>query len=404
MMNSRFFDPNNCVPEISPGDSWGDAEEVRRPDFNSPTVLPTRRTLANPSSSVVQAEAGLRIESNLARTGCEDSQPRLEVQEISSTVVRLSPEIEAPPKVERQFTFHEKPAEIRPGKTPKKPGVNVKRLHRHKPSWILGMGLTVTALVISSLMLLPAINAPNAPREDSQQRILSVVNEEKVEGMESLNNLLAKQPEALQIFRSYAQASGVDEVVPLVKDGRILEETLREHWKPLGLPNSWTPATDSSWSVMDFGGQPCAIMEGSLPGSSKFTAYFTHQSGRLLLDWKATVAFGTASFGQLEQGSGDGSEIRGEIEPANFFTAHFPEAEYDSYLLASPDKKLSIWCFVRRGEATEHSIARLFNKGEILVESQTSRKVTLRLVRGPDGTPPNQWLIGEMLHIEWATP
>jgi hypothetical protein len=403
-MNSSLFDPNNHVPEVSPDDSWGDQEQIRPPDLAGPTVLPPKRTLADPSSSVVQAEVGLRIESNLARTGLEDSQPRLEVQEIDGSVVRLSPEIEAPPKVERQFTFHEKPVEIRPGKKPKKLGVNVKRLHRGKPSWILGMGLTVTALVISSLMLLPAINAPNAPREDSQRRILSVVNEEEVEGMESLNNLLEKQPEALQIFRSYAQASGIDEVIPLVKDGRMLEETLRKHWKPLGLPNSWTPATDSSWSIMDLGGQPSALMEGNLPGSSKFTAYFTQQSGRLVLDWKATVAFGTASFSQLEAGSGDGSEIRGEIEPANFFTAHWPEAEYGSYLLESPDKNLSIWCFARRDGAAGQSIARLFNKGDIVVESQNSRKVTLRLVRGPDGTPPNQWLVGEMLHIDWATP
>ena len=404
MMNSSLFDPNNHVPEVSPADSWDDQEEIRPPDPASPTVLPTKRNLPDPPSSVVQAEAGLRIESNLSRTGLEDSQPRLEVQEINGSVVRLSPEIEAPPKVERLFTFHEKPVDSQPGNIPNKLGVNVKRLHRRKPSWIIGMGLTVTVLVISSLMLLPAINAPNAPREDSQRRVLSVVNEEKVEGMELLNNLLEKQPEALQIFRWYAQASGIDEVIPLVKDGRMLEETLRKHWKPLGLPNSWTPATDSSWSVMDLDGQPCALMEGNLPGRSKFTAYFTEQSGRLVLDWKATVAFGTASFTQLEEGGGDGGEIRGEIEPANFFTSHWPEAEYGSYLLVSPDKKHSIWCFARRGEAAEHFIAKIFNKGDILVESQNSRKVTLRLVRGPDGTPPNQWLVGEMLHIDWATP
>lgn len=404
MMKSSLSDPNNHVPEISPDDSWGDLEEVRPPNAASPTTLPAKRNLADQPATVVQAGVGLRIEANVARAHPKDSQPGLEIQEINGGIVRLSPEIESPPKVERQFTFHEKPVEITPGKKPKKLGFNLKRLPGGKPSWIFGMGLTVTALVISSLMLLPAINAPNAPREDSQRRILSVVNEEKVEGMESLNNLLEKQTEALQIFRSYAQASGIDEVIPLVKDGRMHEETLRKHWKPLGLPNSWTPATDSSWSVMDLAGQPCALMEGNLPGSSKFTAYFTHQSGRLVLDWKATVAFGTASFTQLEEGSGDGSEIRGEIEPANFFTAQWPEAEYGSYLLASPDKKHSIWCFARRDEAAEHFIGRLFNKGEILVESQRSRKVTLRLIRGPDGTPPNQWLVGEMLHIDWATP
>lgn len=404
MINPSLFKPNNFIPEVSPDDCWADPEEVRRSDGTGPTVLPVRRTLAHLPSSAEPAEVGLRIESSLVRAELEDSQPRLEVQEINGNVVRLAPEIEAPPKAERHFTFHEKPVEIQPGKKLKKLGVNVKRSHRGKPSWILGMGLTVTALVIASLMLLPAINAPNAPRKDSQRGILSVVNEEKVEGMEDFDDLLEKQPEALQIFRSYAQASGIDEVIPLVKDGRMLEETLREHWKPLGLPNSWTPSTDSSWFVSDLGGRPYGLLKGDLPGGAQFTAYFTHHSGRLVLDWKATEAFGTACFGQLEDGNGDGTEVRGEIATANFYTSHWPEAEYGSYSLESPDQKLSIWCFARRGGNAERSIAQHFNKGEIIVESPCSRKVTLRLVRGPDGAAPNQWLVGEMLHIDWVTP
>ncbi|MEY3897606.1 MAG: hypothetical protein RLZZ214_3127, partial [Verrucomicrobiota bacterium] len=42
--------------------------------------------------------------------------------------------------------------------------------------------------------------------------------------------------------------------------------------------------------------------------------------------------------------------------------------------------------------------------GEIIGESKSIQKATLRLTRGPDGSIPNQWLIRELLHIDWATP
>jgi hypothetical protein len=145
-------------------------------------------------------------------------------------------------------------------------------------------------------------------------------------------------------------------------------------------------------------------LEGDLPDHRKFAAYFTWQGGRLLMDWKATVAFGTATFEQLAEGKGDASEIRGEIAASDYYSAFWPEAEYRSYRLTSPDQESSIWCYVRRGDAAEGVVAPLFNRGVIIGESQSSRKITLRLVRGSPESLPNQWLIGEMLHVDWATP
>ena len=186
--------------------------------------------------------------------------------------------------------------------------------------------------------------------------------------------------------------------------GGTLEETLRRHWHPLKLPSSWTPDADSSWNVQELAGRPYGVLEGFLPDHQKFAAYFTWQGGRLLLDWKATVGFGTASFEQLAEGKGDAAEIRGEISAAEYYSAAWPEADYRSYRLTSPDRETSIWCYVRRGEAAEGAIAPLFNQGEIIGESNSSRKITLRLVRGSPESLPNQWLIGEMLHLDWATP
>ena len=403
-MNPCLSDPNNHVPEVSPDDSWGDPELVPREPVSAATVLPARRTLCDPSPSATHAAGGLRIEAHPVRVESADTLRRIEVQEITGDVIRLDPEIEAPPKIERQFTFHEKPvSEKQQKKNAKKLGTNVKRIHPRGPRWILAMGVTVTVTVVSSLMMLPAINAPNAPRADAGKMVLNVVEEPKIEGMESLNVLLEQQPEALQIFRSYAQASGIDEITPMVRSGKPLRETLRAHWKPLGLPKSWIPAADSTWDVMSLGGRPFGQLTGDFPDRSKFTAYFTNEDGGLLLDWKATVGFGTASFEQLGTGSGDASEIRGELSNAQYYNAAWPEVDYRSYSLTSPDQETTIWCYVRRGESTEDALGSLFNSGIIIGESKSVQKVTVHLARGPEQSLPNQWLVRELLQIDWVT-
>ena len=122
-----------------------------------------------------------------------------------------------------------------------------------------------------------------------------------------------------------------------------------------------------------------------------------------MLDWKATTVFGTASLSQLSEGAGDGSEIRGSLSKADFYNATWPEEDYQSYRLTTPNEEASVWCYSRRGETAKHSISSLFNSGEITGEAQTIRKATLSLARGPAEALPNQWLIEEMLHVDWGT-
>jgi hypothetical protein len=141
-----------------------------------------------------------------------------------------------------------------------------------------------------------------------------------------------------------------------------------------------------------------------LPDGSKFAAYFTNDDNRLLLDWKATSSFSTASFEQLSNNQGDASEIRGQISAADFYSATWPEAEYQCYRLVSPDEKTAIWCYARRGSAAANHSTALFQGGEIVQDAQTSRSITLQLERGPSEAQPNQWLIGKVLQIDAVTP
>jgi hypothetical protein len=407
LMNSSLLDPNNHVPAVSPDDGWGDAEGFSpETTAGAANVLPPRRTVADrsPTAAMTAAESsqtGLRIGSNVMRGESNDAPQRLEVQEISGTVVRLDHMAPAPPKVPRQLTFHERPARDASGKKSPDETLQWGMARRFPTRWLLGAGAAVATIVVLAMMALPAINAPNAARAvpDAAPFV-----EEKIEGVEAMNQLLTKQPEALQIFRAFATATHLDEILPLLRNGDALKATLQAHWRPLEISKAWEPAANSVWTVLDIPGHPCGMLQGTFQDQSKFSAFFTNDGNQLQLDWQATTAFGTATFGQLASNQGDPAEIRGEISLAEYYSDIFPEADYQSYRLISPDGGTSIWCYARRGEAADELIAPLLHRGETGGDFPTSRRITLRLERGPTGALPNQWLIGEMLHIDWLTP
>lgn len=122
------------------------------------------------------------------------------------------------------------------------------------------------------------------------------------------------------------------------------------------------------------------------------------------MDWKATTGYGTAPFEKLTLGEGDASEIRGWLLTASFYTAVFPEADFVSFQLLSPDRREPLWCYARRGTLESQSLTTLFPHGEIIEERNTSQKVTLMLERGDGQGLPNQWLVGKLLHKQWISP
>ena len=94
-------------------------------------------------------------------------------------------------------------------------------VHRHPVRWILGMGGGGDACSWFPHCCCCRSSIPRTLRKRTPDEwALTPEEEEKVEGMEAMNRLLTQQPEALQIFRAYAHASLVEDVVPLIKDGR----------------------------------------------------------------------------------------------------------------------------------------------------------------------------------------
>lgn len=405
-MNPSLSDPNNHAPELTPGDDWGDDEGVVQILSSSAAVLPPRRSVNDRPATVVEpvVEIGLRIDSNLTRGETSGVPTRLEVQEIRGNVVRLDQAAPAPLKVERQFKFHERPVKEENEARQQGDGAAWGTSKSHSTRWLLIAGAGIVGIVILGLLALPSINAPNMDRQKVGNAVSSNPTESEMEGMTAMNWLIARQPEAMQLFRSYATASRWDEVVSLMREDQARDESLRAHWKPSSVSKHWSPAPDCLWRADKLGKDCYGMLDGELPDHSRFSAYFIRSGNNLLLDWKATTGFGTATFEQLANGVGDPQEIRGKISPSDFYTSTWPETEYQSYRFIAPDGVTMIWCYAHRNELANAIIAPLFNQGEIVKESQESLPVTLRLQRGPGGAQPNQWSIGEVHFQGWVKP
>ena len=406
-MNSGFSDPNNHVPEVTPDDAWGDSDshfaEVAQPT----AILPPRRSLVldKPASRVEPVEIGLRIDTRLMQDEPSEVPRKLEVLDFNTNVIRLDQDENSPPKVDRIVTFHERPASLPSRGNPHGEGREWGHAHRGSLRWLWGMGGGVALLVVLGIALLPAINAPNAARELPGSD--SPFTEEDTTSLlaRQMGQMLQQQPEAMQTYRSFIHATTADEALTFIHGGEALKDTLRANWKPVQIPDQWAPPDDSTWTVIDREGHALGLLQGVLPDLTKFTAYFAlNDQNQLLLDWKATTGYGTSPFVELEGGPCDASEIRGVVSFSDFYTSVLPEADYQCFRLTSPDERNFVWCYTLRDSEEFTRISAELNPGSIDTESRKPIKATLRLECGPVGSLKNQWLIGELLHLDWTSP
>ena len=404
-MNPLVPDPHHPVPEVSPEDGW---EDNARPAVESPpptNVLPPRRTTADAATAATSStSSGLRIDPHLLRTQPTESSERLEVQELQNTVVRLDQMAPTPAKVARQVTFRERQVHEKDQSSSSGESSAWGTTRQFSKLWMVGAGAGIVAIVVLVLALLPVINSRNTKKNSSRNAAAKFSTEEKIESLDDLDLLMNKHSEAMKLYRAYITATRVEDVIPLIRNGKALEETLRRHWRPTGISSQWTPNPDCTWTIKKVSGHACGFLKGNLPDYSPFFAYFTNDDNQLLLDWKATSTFCTATFQELEKNAGDPTEVRGEIILAPFYTATWPETEYQSFRLTSPDGEDIIWCYSRRKDPPHLVLGEFFRSDLILAQPTGSWKITLRLTRGPEGALPNQWLIGEMLHIDWLAP
>ncbi len=406
-MESRLIDITAQFPEVSPDDVWEDVAGFGFDGENTATSLPAKRVRAeNPSPAAAAGrDTPLRIApQSPAPVNNGGPSPGLEVQEINGRVLRLEPEESAASRMPRQVAFRERQSHPDGNHPASGETREWGRSKRQSIVWILGTGMAVACTVVGALTLLPMVNESNAARPRPGQIELVLDPDERPKDASSLTAILARQDEAERLFHAFASASSPNAVLPLVRDPAVVEPLIRAERRPPLTSGTRRLQRTSNWSAFETNGLTYGLLKGDLPDLSDFSAYFVLSDGRLRLDWKASTAYGTASFAELERKKGNPGEIRGWISASDFYTLAFPENEFQSYQLASPDRLNSVWCYSRRGEAASERLNQLLKGGDILKSKAESVKITLQLESGPDDALANQWLIGEVLHKDWISP
>ncbi|MES2996478.1 MAG: hypothetical protein V4733_06680 [Verrucomicrobiota bacterium] len=216
--------------------------------------------------------------------------------------------------------------------------------------------------------------------------------------------ILKKSDEAKTIFLTYATAGSPAELLPIIdqpeKTAPLLEKNPFQRLAPPG----WSPAKAPQTAAWGQAGHAFGILSSKLPGGSPVMAFFRNTGQGLKLDWQATTGYGTATFEELAAGRGDGSVIRGFLEPAVLYTMAVPETKFECYLLASPDQSQFIWCYVPRDSRVQKDVCAAVVTTHRIPASSGDNRVTVSLRIPSTGALPNQWIIDELLAPHWVPP
>ncbi len=404
-MSSGPPEPNLSSPVPGEDEAWGDAGKLPPNEVSRPVVLPERRELKKVTViSRIESENLAPEAGDLPERIDEDLQPaaRLQVREIDGgRAGKIKPERpDVPLHVGKEGSHAKAMAErweIEGKEWSGKQTFPIK--------WLVLIAVAVIALIVVSLIMLPSLNRGGSATPPAPVIAAGMAEQSEQERDQLIEKMLLMQDDARSIYAKFATAKVVDDILPMLRNPKQVEPLVRAAGLRPGGSDAWRPGSAStSWALAMVEDMPYATLAGTDGDYRKFEAYFVMENGHLLMDWKATTGYGTASIKEMVQGQGDGSEIRGVLAPTVFYTMHFPENEYQSYQLASADGEDTIWCYARHDQPVGRSVARIFLGGGIVQNEIRPTKVTLKLARGPEGSLKNQWLIEDLLHAQWIDP
>jgi hypothetical protein len=214
----------------------------------------------------------------------------------------------------------------------------------------------------------------------------------------------SSEADARKLLATYAKATTVEEVLPLIRSGQALADRLKLDWQPWGLAPDWQPPVLAVWEVSAEGGRSHGLLRGNRPDFSRFRAYFVREDDALKLDWEATAGLGDASFETLQKGMGTGGKLRAYVKLDNYYSQLLAEDAYHSFRLKAPDGEQVVWGYSKQGTPADAALLKIFEPSVIDGEAKSELPITLRLEPGPENCQKNQWLIREMLHIDWVSP
>lgn len=270
--------------------------------------------------------------------------------------------------------------------------------------WIIYSGLGAMALVVLFVMLSVSREGGDKLRRDQSYFSKLEVEEDDyvVEGSVAEFDKVAKSRDrAFEIYRQYARADDIDGLQGLLHDEATVLPLIRENWEPLNYPDNWSLDDSTQWTAIDHEDIRYGVLEGQSPDFGQFSAIFRINGEDLVLDWKATVGYGTSSYDVLFTGEGDGSEIRGFLSQAQFYSFSYPESDWVSYRLLSPSRGKSIWVYAARESEIAKRLRDEFSASQITGQKADVAEVTLSIDPGVEESMPSQWQIKELLRMSW---
>ncbi len=272
-------------------------------------------------------------------------------------------------------------------------------------SWLILTASGCLLLIVITLLIYlgtqngsPTARQPDISRDQLDEESLSLVDKDLDR---SLRNLEQRKSEALALFEEFSTSLDPESIraivvnpeknLPLIERSRTAED----------VDKVWGASGETNWQLEESNGNACAVLFGRDLNQRPFTAYFVDIENELLLDWRATVGYGTASFKELSEGNGDGSEIRGIASIANFYTLAYPDSEYFCLRFLGPDQQSHIWVYCKSdSELAAYLKARLDGRfsGQ---DKSVMAKLVLHLVKDREDAFPNQWKIDNLLSSDW---
>lgn len=417
-MRKKFHDPNNHVPEVTAGDDWDDGVvDAWDDDGSGKTLLPGKRAAnEKPAFREVkkdEEDKGIEIDVNILEKVSRDpkgggSVQRLEVQEHVPKL--LAPEVAPLPKVVPKQVI-EKPVvdeEHPPEEDRRQRAADQDNWGKEKTvpvRWMLVSGGVLALVVLLIAIFLPKMGWEN------EKRATSIFSQIEVESMTSAPSDKTDmdlgenvEEDAKKLMGIFVNAKSPEEILPVVRDRARVEAAIRERWKPMNLPAGWTIPDTAEWAIRKAGKRDFGYLGGFYPDITAFHYYFVRENDRVVIDWEASTGYSQTRFEDLVKNQGDGGAVRGILAPADLYTVSLPEADYQCYRLGSPNQELSVWGYVKRDTPAAEQLAQLFVQGAIPREIFTEYPITVSLAKAPADSLPNQWLITEMLHIDWISP
>lgn len=352
-------------------------------------------------------EIGVRvIEEKESRQTGEPIQ-RLEVQEHVPKSARdegiLLPKLAPGQVIDKGESSVEEHQEIWGGRVPE--SENWGRSKQAPVRWIFVSILLLGIFLVAGALFIPRLKLKGTDSRRKVPNRIEAFDPYKMDMAKKAKSSLTDdfQDKAMMVVDRYAKAKTVEEVLSLVRDHGRLEGIIRKQWKPLGLPANWHIPGESKWEILRTGDLDYGRITGEYPDYTQFNFYIVQQGDDVLLDWAATTAYSETPFEALDQGQGKGGVVRAYVTPGNLYTFAFPEKEYQCFRLSPAGEEDAIWGYVKHGDLLDEVI-KPFVGGAITKDVTAECKMTLKLEQAPADALKNQWIISEMLSLDWITP